>query len=216
MFKEEARWIRRALSQVDLKASATVLDVGASNLEFRTRIQPHIREWVHQPLLAMGCPVRCLDIKHDAGVDIVADLASADVPDAIFSTTYDLIICCNILEHVRQRELFIGNLLRFAHCGTLLLVTVPRVYPKHNDPIDTMYRPTVHQLTEFVDSYAKCTTIASEDLIINEKEYYVLKPGRKLDYLLARSARMLARWYMKPLRWRVTCALLEIKAVRAS
>lgn len=211
MFKEEARWISTAISGVNIKPSAKVLDVGASNLEFRAVIQPHIHELIHEPLLAKGFEISFLDIKKDKGVDIVLDLASNDLPDSLFSNTYDLIICCNILEHVSQREIFIRNMLRFSHPGTLLMVTVPLVYPKHNDPIDTMYRPTVRQLADFIGSYAKCKVIESEELVITDKEYYVLKPGRILDYLLLRSPRSLVRWHVKPWRWKVTCALLAVQ-----
>jgi hypothetical protein len=49
------------------------------------------------------------------------------------------------------------------------------------------------RLLVFIGSYAKCTTIASEGLIIKEKECYVLNPWQRPGYLLARSVRMLAR-----------------------
>jgi len=211
MFKEEARWINTVFSGIGFKSSTAVLDVGASNLEYRTVAQPHINELIHEPLLAKGFKIDFLDIKPHKGVDLVLDLVSDDLPDSTFSNKYDLIICCNILEHVSRRETFLQNLLRFSHQGTLLMVTVPHVFPKHNDPIDTMFRPTVKQLTDLIDSYARCKVIKSEDLAITEKEYYVLNPGRILDYLLLRSQRWLARWYIKPLRWKVTCVLLEVQ-----
>jgi 2-polyprenyl-3-methyl-5-hydroxy-6-metoxy-1,4-benzoquinol methylase len=211
MFKEEAHWIKTVISRIDFRSPTTVLDVGSSNIEFRTVIQPHIHELIHKPLLEGGFNVCLLDLKKDESVDIVIDLTSNDLPDSLFSKTYDLIICCNILEHVKERDLFMRNMLRFSHHGTFLMITVPLVYPKHNDPIDTMYRPTVKQLTDFIATYAMCKLVKSEELVITEKEYYVLKPGRKLDYLLLRSQRWLLRWYLKPLRWKVTCALFEIQ-----
>jgi SAM-dependent methyltransferase len=210
MFKEEARWISAAIVNTKIKSPIKVLDVGASNIEFRTVRQPHIHELVHKPLLTRGFAISYLDIKKDKGIDIEVDLSLSDLPAKLFSNTYDLIICCNILEHVSCREVFLRNLLRFSRPGTLLIVTVPLVFPKHNDPIDTMFRPTVKQLTKLIGSHARCKVIESEELSITEKEYYVLKPGRILDYLLLRSPRMLARWYVKPLRWKVTCVLLEM------
>lgn len=211
MFKEEARWINTAIARCGLKPPAMVLDVGASNLQFRTAIQPHIHELIHKPLLKKGFEITFLDIKKDEGVDIQVDLSLPNLPADVFSKTYDLIICCNILEHVRQRALFVQNLLKFSRPGTLLMITVPLVYPKHSDPIDTMYRPTVKELAEFVGSCATCRIIKSEELVIKDKEYYVLKAGRILDYLLLRSPRWLLRWYLKPLRWKVTCALLKVQ-----
>ena len=211
MFKEEARWLNAAIGSADINPSAMVLDVGASNLEYRTVIQPHIQEFIHKPLLDKGVDIKFMDIKNDPGVDIVIDLTLNDLPDHLFSNKFDVIICCNILEHVRKRDVFIRNLLRFSRPGTLLVVTVPLVFPKHADPIDTMYRPTADQLIDFIRAYTKCKVISSNELVITEREYYVLKPGRILDYLLLRSFRSLARWYIKPLRWKVACALLEIQ-----
>lgn len=210
MFKEEARWIKTAIAECGLGSRTSVLDVGASNLQFRTVIQPHIHELIHKPLLEKGFEITFLDIKKDEGVDVQVDLSLPNLSGELFSKTYDLIICCNILEHVEQRTLFVQNLLRYAHPGTLLMVTVPLVYPKHSDPIDTMYRPTIKELSEFIGTYVKFRIVKSEELVIKDKEYYVLKPGRILDYLLLRSQRWLLRWYLKPLRWKVTCALFQV------
>ncbi len=211
MFKEEARWISKVLSEADIKPSATVLDIGASDLKFRTVTQPHIHEFIHKPLLEKGVRLNFLDIKNEAGVDIVADLTSSNLADSQFSKAFDLIICCNILEHVRDRVTFMRNVIRFSHTSSLLMVTVPLVYPKHNDPIDTMYRPTAKQLVEFVRTLTKCHVLKMEELTITDKEYYIEKPGRKLDYLLMREYRALIRWYVKPWRWKVSCALLSIE-----
>jgi hypothetical protein len=49
MFKEEARWIKTVISKIDFKSPTAVLDVGSSNIEFRTLIQPHIHELIHKP-----------------------------------------------------------------------------------------------------------------------------------------------------------------------
>lgn len=208
MFKEEARWIQSALSGAPIKSESKILEVGASNLEYRTVLQPHIHDFIHKPLLERGCDITFLDRKKDKGVDIELDLCSNSLPDSLFKNTYDLIICCNILEHVIDRGLFINNLLRFSHPGTLLMITVPRVFEKHNDPIDTMYRPTVKELNDFIHSYKNCKVIKSDTLVIADKTYYIRKAGRRLDYVLMRPQRLLARWYVKPWRWKVTCVLL--------
>lgn len=211
MFRAEARWINAELDSADIGNILTVLDVGASDFNYRTVVQPHIHELIHKPLLDKGCKISFLDIKDNAGVDIVADLTSIELSDALFSKTFDLILCCNLLEHVTQRDVFIRNLLRFSHHGTLLVATVPCAYPQHADPIDTMYRPSVKQLIHFIESHAKCNVIKGKELVIDDKEYYVLKPTRKLDYLLLRPVSRLLRWYIRPYRWKVSCSLLEIQ-----
>jgi SAM-dependent methyltransferase len=209
MFREEAHWIRNALSPV-VRPSMKIIDVGASSHEFRTRIQPHIHEQIHRPILEIGAEITYADMKHEPGIDLVVDLASRKLAEDSFPVKYDLIICCNILEHVADREVFLGNLVRFARPGSYLLVTVPRRYPHHADPIDTLYRPDADRLVSDIRKHTDCKILTAEELVINNKEYYVLKPGRKLDYLLLRAPRKLARWYVKPLRWRQTCALLQI------
>ena len=70
MFIEEAKWINRTLVESDLESPGIVLDVGSSNMEFRTVIQPHIHELIHKPLIDRGHKLRFLDIKHDEGIDI--------------------------------------------------------------------------------------------------------------------------------------------------
>ena len=211
MFIEEARWIKGALAESSLEPPGTVLDVGSSNMEFRTVIQPHIHEFIHKPLIDCGYKLRFLDIKSDEGIDIKVDLSSSDLPEGIFNETYDLVICCNILEHVKDRDLFIRNLLRFTRRGTMLMLTVPRLYPKHNDPIDTLYRPSIDELADLIQKYVELDILLGEELVISDKSYYQKKPGRLLDYILMRQQRLYARWYLKPFRWRVTCMLIRIK-----
>jgi SAM-dependent methyltransferase len=209
MFREEARWIRNALAPI-VRPSMKIIDVGASSHEFRTRIQPHIHEQIHRPILEIGAEITYADMKHEPGVDLIIDLASSELAEDAFPLSYDLIICCNILEHVAGRDVFLGNLVRFAHPGTYLLVTVPRRYPHYADPIDTLYRPDVDGLVSDIRRHIDCRNVMAEEAMINDREYYTLKPGRKLDYLLLRAPRKIARWYLKPLRWRQSCALLQI------
>lgn len=211
VFIEEAEWIERALGKIAISDATRVLDVGSSDLHFRTVLQPHISQQIHEPLIEKGAHIRFLDIKEHEGVDIVLDLADADLPASAFASTYDLILCCNILEHVLDRDIFIRNLLRFTHDGAHLLLTVPRVYFKHNDPIDTMYRPTVSALENFMHSYGKFDVVTAQDLVITDKQYYRFKAGRWLNRINMRPLRMLMRWYLKPLRWRITCVLLVVR-----
>ena len=201
----------KAIEHYEPKTPGRVLDIGSSNQEFRTVTQPHIHELIHKPLLDRGHRLYFLDMKIDEGVDIAVDLTSDNLPAKIFGNPYDLVICCNILEHVRDRVLFIRNLLRFTDKGSLLMLTVPRLYPRHNDPIDTMYRPTVLELLGFVRQYKDVELLNGSELVISDKSYYRRKAGRSLDYILMRTLRLRARWWFASLRWRVTCALVRVK-----
>lgn len=214
MFVEEAEWIKARLASLPLPAGARVLDIGSSTLEYRTVHQPHITELVHRPLLARGCRLTCGDIKDGEGVDLVVDLSRRDIPADMFAEPYDLVICSNILEHIEDRATFVGNVLRFCAAPGHLYVmcTVPRTFPYHADPIDTMYRPTTAELAGFLLEHAQGGVEAEEVIRIDDWSYYDYRPGRILDYLLARSLRMRLRWHIVPLRWKVSCVLLKITA----
>ena len=211
MFVEEARWINRAIGSCDTGSLHSVLDVGSSTREFRTVVQPHIDEFVHRPILSRGGQITFADLKAGDGVDVVVDLSDPDLPDRLFEQKYGLIICCNILEHVENREIFLGNLVRFCAPGSFVIITVPRRYPRHNDPIETMYRPSVSQLTEFISQFVQSRVIIGETISINDRNYYSAKAGRLLTRLTMLPLRRRIRWYVKPLRWQVTCLLIQVQ-----
>jgi hypothetical protein len=179
-----------------------------SDLHYRTVVQPHINQHIHEPLLRKRAHIHFLDIKEHEGVDITLDLADAGLPASAFTETYDLIICCNILEHLADRDGFIRNLLKYTHAGTYLMLTVSRVYPRHNDPIDTMYRPTVKELENFIYNNMECDVVTAKELVITDKQYYQVKAGRWLNRINLLRLRRILRWYLKPLRWRISCILL--------
>jgi SAM-dependent methyltransferase len=210
MFIEETKWIEQALAPVIAKRRLRVLDIGSSSLNYRTKIQPHIHEYIHKPLQNAGCSITYADIKQEQGIDLEIDLSATNLDERIFAVKYDLIICCNILEHVIDRDSFMSNLARFSRPGTLILLTVPNRYPKHNDPIDTMYRPDPAQLRTFVQGFVKCRVEAESVISISEKQYYLGSFGRKLDYLTLRPLRQAWRYYLNLLRWQVTCLLIRV------
>jgi hypothetical protein len=55
-------------------------------------------------------------------------------------------MCCNLLEHVVDRVMIRDVLLSILKPGGYLIATVPYRFPYHEDPIDTMYRPTVAEV----------------------------------------------------------------------
>lgn len=214
MFIEEAHWIRSRLAAASLPPGARVLDLGSSTLRYRTVLQPHITELVHEPLRGRGCRLTCADIKDGDGIDLVIDLSRKDLPDAVFARPYDLVICSNILEHVADRATFMRNVLRFCASPGLLLCTVPRTFPYHADPIDTMYRPSAAQLAAFIGQTAN-VAVQDEDVVgIDDPSYYEFTPGRILDHLLLRSLRMRVRGSIPLLHWKVSCVLLRTLGLR--
>jgi SAM-dependent methyltransferase len=146
VFVDESLWIRAALERAPLRAGMRALDIGSSTLEFRTVVQPHIDGNVFAPLRARGISIAHLDGKAEEGVDIVADVTTL----AGVERSFELVLCTNLLEHVVDRRSTLENIKHVVAPGGLLLLTVPRRYPLHNDPIDTGFRPSARELAELI------------------------------------------------------------------
>ncbi len=146
MFIDESLWLKRVLGDLKLGAQTRVLDIGSSSSHFRTVVQPHIDANVYAPLRAREVQVSHLDGKAEPGVDIVADVTTLDGVDLEF----DVVICTNLLEHVVDLEATLRNILRVVAPSGTLILTVPRRYPIHHDPIDTGFRPTPETLAKLV------------------------------------------------------------------
>lgn len=142
MREEESRRIREILTSDALGAVRTVLELGSSERAFRQKIQPHISRNIHEPLAARGIRLVTTDLKGGEGVDIVGDLYESGVQKQLQALKADLVLCCNVLEHLENRQLFAEVCDVLLEPGKHLLVTVPRSYPYHPDPVDTMYRPS--------------------------------------------------------------------------
>ena len=210
MFIEETLWIREALGRHLQDGPCDVLDIGSSSYEYRTKVQPHIAANVFAPLEEWGCSITFADIKEEDGIDLVLNLSVRDIDEDVFAKKYDLILCCNILEHVPDRDVFLENLSRFSKAGSLILVTVPYKYPKHNDPIDTMYRPNTRELLDLLSDHVTIAIKTKATISISDRKYYRRNPGRKLDYLLPLRFNKMWRFYIKPFRWKVSAVLVEV------
>ena len=146
MFEAEAAWLEGLLRQWTPEQLSPLLNVGSSTRAFRETTQPWTDRRLFQPLRARGVKVVHLDSKDGDGIDIRADILSdADLP-RIKAFGPKAILCCNILEHVREPDALARRCIEIVGPGGLIFVTVPRSYPHHRDPIDTMYRPAPDEL----------------------------------------------------------------------
>jgi SAM-dependent methyltransferase len=184
VFVDESLWIRGALERLPLRPGMTVLDIGSSTLAFRTVTQPHIDGNVFEPLRRRGlCPVH-LDARAEPGVDIVADVTQLNGVDRCF----DIVLCTNLLEHVVDRKATLHNVKRVVAPSGLLVLTVPRRYRLHHDPIDTGYRPSAVALSGLV---GWPEVLACEIVTVRAPRHY-------------RSGRQLRRWILP---WQIACVL---------
>ncbi len=65
-------------------------------------------------------------------------------PDTILGR-FDLVLCCNVLEHVDDLEAAISGLASLCAKDGMVFASTPFVYPYHDEPND-FWRPTAHGL----------------------------------------------------------------------
>lgn len=207
VFVEESLWIRDALAALDKPAGSAVLDVGSSTREYREVRQPYVEANVFAPLRAAGLDVVHLDAKAADGVDVVCDVTDPDVDvrDQL-GRGFDVVICTNFLEHVVDRERVAATVASLVADGGHLLVTVPQVYRRHLDPIDTMYRPSPRRLIALLRrAQPALAAVRADSVEVRDRRAYRRHPSR----LPLWGLREEVRYRVKPLRWRQACVLLQ-------
>tara|TARA_X000000368_G_C22822452_1_gene619638 strand:+ start:153 stop:674 length:522 start_codon:yes stop_codon:yes gene_type:complete len=76
-----------------------------------------------------------------------------DITEEItFSDKYDLVLCTNVLEHVFEIQQAIKNLKKITRKGGNLIISVPFIYPLHDEPSD-YWRLTEHSLRQLFDDF---------------------------------------------------------------
>jgi hypothetical protein len=96
------------------------------------------------------------------------------------------------MEHVLNPARLASLLTDLVRDQGFLLVTVPRSYRYHEDPIDTMFRPSVEMLESV---FPLLDVIKKETLFVKDRRRY-----RKREFL---------RYLIPFLRWKVSCLLMK-------
>ncbi len=144
MLINESIWFKTIIQKF-LQKESVVLNIGSSTKEFLQQ-QPYILTNVIQPIEQLGCKLLNIDIKKAEGVDIVGDLTNPNFIAELKTYKPAMVICANLLEHLEDRKPLVNGLISLLSNNTLLVVSVPHVFPYHADPIDTMYRPNINEL----------------------------------------------------------------------
>lgn len=215
MLEVEARWLRARLAELADAELTPLLNLGSSDLHFRTVVQPWIDREVFAPLRARGAAIVHSDLKQLPGVDIAADALGEDGAARLAAVGARTLLCCNMLEHVTDRAALAHRCAALVPAGGLLIVTVPASYPYHPDPIDTYYRPDPEDMSrelfpelrlvrgEVVDG----PTYAPELL---RRPWLLVRDLRKWPGLRdspSGTAGSRLRWLRRP--YRVSCAVLR-------
>lgn len=151
MMKCDAEWLGSALARVDVENLSPVLNLGSSTRQYREIEQPYVHDLVFAPLEARGVKIIHTDLKSGDGVDIAGDIFNDEDLAKLRATQPKAIICTHMYEHVLDRDELTRRILAIIPEGGLFFITVPSSYHQHNDPIDTMYRPSPDELASMFD-----------------------------------------------------------------
>ncbi len=185
MFAAEARWIAEHLAAYPASQLSPLLNVGSSTRAFRESVQPWIERELFAPLERRGVGIVHLDRRAEPGIDLRADLLDAADFARVQARRYRALLCCNVLEHVVDAAEFARRCSALVVPGGLLVVTVPRSYPRHGDPIDTLYRPTPYEAAAL---FPATEILASETIDVGER--YLDEVARRPWLLLRHLARL--------------------------
>jgi SAM-dependent methyltransferase len=170
MFLEESKWIIKQREKLEKVES--VLDIGSSDLEYRECKQAYISEMYAK----FSENIDTLDLKNGSGVDFVLDITDKDC--ARYLGKYDLVLVCNILEHIEISKLgnVVKNVSEILKDGGYCIVTVPFNIEYHPSPIDNGFRPTAEEL-EKVFSFGFEKIICEKIVCSHYREPYISNPS---------------------------------------
>ncbi len=207
------------LGQADV---SPLLNLGSSTRHFREVSQPHIQNVLFAPLEAAGIKIFHSDLKEGDGIDLAGDILDPKVADQLAAMQFKTVLLSNLLEHVTDRDAVAQACERIVGSGGHILVTVPKSYPYHPDPIDTLYRPSPEQLARlFKNSELTRATVVEDGTYADDLRRQGLAPMRELGGLalrwltfFRRTRGLLSRthrwlWYRRP--YQTSVALLTVK-----
>src|SRR5665213_2313062 len=147
MLFEEAQWLGRHLRVLNASDMSPLCNIGSASEEYRCIEQPYIDAEIFAPAQQRGVEVLHVDSKQEHGVDLVGDLTDATFLAQLTARKFNAVMCCNLLEHVTDRPIICDAIMSMVRPGGYVIVTVPNQFPYHEDPIDTMFRPSVAELS---------------------------------------------------------------------
>ncbi|WP_408889445.1 hypothetical protein ACJ2CR_37455 [Myxococcus faecalis] len=217
MLKQEARWLGQQLETLELSQVFSLLNVGSSTQYFREVQQRWIDAELFAPLRRRGGHAIHQDLKADEGVDVVGDLMDPDCVRRLKGLGVRSVCCTSVLEHVEDREAFASRLSDLVPRGGVLMLSVPRAFPWHPDPIDTMFRPSVEELAALFPRMKKRASAVVPcgrlgDLVAQDLPgalRRLLNPGKGAGTEAPRAPlrQWLWPWLVKP--FELTCVVLE-------
>ena len=164
MLEAEARWFGQMMKRYEAELFP-LCNLGSGSGAYRREVQPWISRWLFPPEVG---PVVHVDQQAEPGVDLVGDVHDAAFFSQLATQGFASVMCANMLEHVADPADTARLILELVPPGGLLFLSVPRSFPYHPDPIDTLYRPTPTELASLftgtqieAQAIIPCGTLAS-------------------------------------------------------
>jgi len=200
MLRNEAKWIGDVLSALPLNVASPCLNLGSSTESFRKVEQPYIEEHIIAPGEGRGMRFIHADVKKAPGVDIAGDIFDPQFQAQLAATAPGSVLCCNMFEHVTDRPKLAEICKTLVRPGGYIIVTVPKSFPYHVDPIDTYFRPAP---ADIVKLFSDCELVMSD--VVLDKTYWQqllrLKLGQRLMILLKTAVYVFLPFYQWE-RWK--------------
>jgi len=221
----ETQWFGNRLAEY-VRDGATIINVGSGTAAYRRQTNPHIHHDLFEPLAARNIAVIHVDLKEDDGVDLMGDITDAGFAETLRQYHPAAILCNNLLEHIQDRLAFCRAMLDILPSDAYIFASVPKSYPYHANPIDTMFRPDV---AELAGQFPGTTLIEGEILECGThrdmNQYYRKIAPRRWVVTKAKRALRVFMPFHKPHEWlewisgrarvhpgtpiRVTCVVLK-------
>lgn len=132
------RALWRAMAEVAPLVQGRVLDVGCGTKPYRslfTQVDDYLGLELDTP---ENRRTKLADLFYDGGRFPVAD------------SSFDAVLCNQVLEHIFQPEQFLAEIRRVLCPGGVLILTVPFLWPEHEQPYDCL-RYTSFGLRDWLD-----------------------------------------------------------------
>jgi len=178
---KESVWIKKEIASLLDEVQSedlTVLNLGSSSMEFAVGQQPYIWKNVFLPLQTRARVIN-IDIRPEPGIDLVLDFMNPQDQQILKEIPANIIIVSNLLEHLTSARAGISALAELASPETYVILSGPRIFPFHADPIDNGFRPSKRQLREMLSNsfkIIKIETVSGGSVLTctseNKKEAY--------------------------------------------
>lgn len=99
-------------------------DLGCGEMPYKEWLMPHVESYTG---------VDWGNSQHDQKADIIADL---NIPLPIESETVNTVISLNVMEHLREPQVFLGEVFRILKPGGAMILQVPFMWWIHEPPYD--------------------------------------------------------------------------------